>query len=129
MQMAKMKKTILHIVDDEETRDAVKDILDGHGMRVVGAKNGNEGLKKAKELKPDLVLLDVMMPDMSGWDVFAKLKKDGIKSKVAFLTVIEGSGPRMKKLKEEGVSDYIVKPIAPDDLKQRIEKILAASND
>ena len=124
--MENRKKVILHVEDDEETRKLVKDIL-ANGTEVVSAKNGKEGLEKAKELHPDLVLLDIMMPDMSGWDVYQKLKKNGNKSKVAFLTVIECSRSRMKQLKKEGVSDYIVKPFIADDLSSRIKRILKSN--
>lgn len=118
------KKKILHVEDNADTLQLVKTLLTEKGYKVIGAKNGRDGLKKAKKEKPDLILLDIMMPDMSGWDVFMGLKKMKSKSKVAFLSVVECSAARLKALKKEGVIDYILKPFDAKDLQKRIKKIV-----
>lgn len=118
------KKLILHIDDDPDTVNLVKDILNDGIYKVDSAHSGKEGLAKLQKTKYDFILLDVLMPDMSGWDVYQQIRKNGIKTKVAFLSAIECSKERMKKLNQEGVSDYILKPIEPAELKKRVAAII-----
>jgi len=115
------KKNILYIEDNRDTASAVKIILEGAGYNVELAYTGKSGLKIAKN-GFDLFLLDIMLPDMSGWDIFEKLKK--AKSKFVFLSVIPVSKERIRELKKAGISDYITKPFAKEDLIKRVQKIL-----
>ena len=118
-----MKKTILHVDDDADTLTLVKDILNG-GYDIDSAHSGKEGLAKIGKKKYDFILLDVLMPDMSGWDVYQQIRKKNKAVKVAFLSAIECSKERLAKLKKEGVSDYINKPIEPAELRKRVAAIL-----
>jgi DNA-binding response OmpR family regulator len=70
------------------------------------------------------VLLDIMMPDLSGWDVLQQLKKQDPGAKVAFLSVLEVSDERKERLKEEGLADYIMKPFTSKELKTKVNAIL-----
>jgi len=117
-------KTILYVEDNPDTNEAVRIILTRAGFEVDTSLNGVDGLKKATEKKFDLILLDIMLPDMSGWDIYAKLKPK-LKCKYAFLSAIPVSGERMDQLLKEGVSDYITKPFVKADLIARVKKILA----
>jgi len=119
-------KRILHIEDDRDTVLLVKTLLERHGYSVSNAFNGNECLSILKEEDIDLVLLDIMLPDMSGWDIYQRIRKDprNRDTKVAFLSVIPISEYRLKALKEDGVSDYITKPFDNKELISRINKIL-----
>jgi len=117
-------KKILYIEDNEDTAEAVKLILNHAGFQTEIATTGKEGLKKAKKKKFDLILLDIMLPDMSGWDIFTKLKKEKVKAKYAFLSAIPVSKERMRELKKAGVSDYITKPFEKKDLINRVKKML-----
>lgn len=117
-------KKILYVEDNPDTNEAVRIILTRAGFEVDTSLNGADGLKKATEKKFDLILLDVMLPDMSGWDIYAKLKSK-LKCKYAFLSAIPVSGERMDQLFKEGVSDYITKPFVKADLIARVKKILA----
>ncbi len=121
-----MKGKILHIEDDGDTMLLVKTLLGKHGYIVSNAVNGTECLDILKEEDVDLVLLDVMLPDMSGWDIFRKIKKDPKNKdvKVAFLSVISVSEERLNTLKNRGVEDYITKPFDNEDLVRRVGKIL-----
>jgi len=116
-------KKILYIEDNQDTADAVKIILKNAGFDVETANSGKEGLKKVSE-GFDLYLLDIMLPDMSGWDIFEQLKNKGIKAKFAFLSAIPVSLERTEELKKAGVSDYITKPFSKQDLIARIKTIL-----
>lgn len=116
-----MAKKILYIEDNKDTADAVKIMLSKANYEVEIAASGKEGIKKSKEKKFDLVLLDVMLPDMSGWDIYEKIKGNG---KYAFLSAIPVSAERMQELKKEGVSDYITKPFTKQELLERVKKII-----
>jgi len=116
-------KKILYVEDNEDTADAVKIILTNAGFKTEIALSGKEGIKKAgKEF--DLILLDIMLPDMSGWDIFTRLKKNKVNAKYAFLSAIPVSAERMKELKKAGISDYITKPFVKDDLVARVKEML-----
>ena len=117
-------KKILYVEDHRDTAEAVKQMLEGVGYEVEISSRGVVALEKAHEKKFDLVLLDVMLPDMSGWDIFKTLSTKKYKAKYAFLSVIPVSTERMKELKKAGISDYITKPFTKKDLIERIKKIL-----
>jgi len=115
---------ILHVDNEPDTLELAKMILEKAGHKVTGALSGRGCLEKLANEKFDLVLLDVMMPDMSGWDVFKQIMKNGKGQKVAFLSVIEVSGERKGKLREEGLADYILKPFTADELVKRVKAIV-----
>ncbi|MFA5856943.1 MAG: response regulator transcription factor [Candidatus Pacearchaeota archaeon] len=117
-------KKILYIEDNLDTASAVKMMLKTAGYDAETANSGKEGIKKASVGNFDLFLLDIMLPDMSGWDIFETLKKKESKSRFAFLSAIPVSVDRMEELKKAGVSDYITKPFAKADLLSRVKKIL-----
>ena len=123
-----MAKRILYVEDDRDTRDLVALLLKSKGFEVFTAYNGSECFSSLSENKVDLILLDIMLPDMSGWDVFEKIRKnpryDHIR--IAFLSAIPVSDERLKILHNYGVSDYITKPFDNGDLVQRVGNILSA---
>ena len=114
-------KKILYIEDNEDTAEAVKVILTKAGFKTHIALSGKDGLRKAKN-HFDLILLDIMLPDMSGWDIFRTLSKKIKGSKYVFLSVIPVSTERMEELKKAGISDYITKPFEKNDLIARIKR-------
>jgi len=118
-----MVKKILYVEDNLDTAAAVKTILSNAGYEIEIANNGKEGIKKSKEGPFDLFLLDIMLPDMSGWDIFENLRKEG-GAKFAFLSAIPVSSERMAELKDAGVSDYITKPFTKESLVEKIKNIL-----
>ena len=117
---------ILHVDSDPDVLERVRGILEGAGYEVVSASKSLEGLEKVEAEKPDLVLIEVMMPEISGWDFFERIRETG--PKVAFLTSMECSIGRKEELIAYGLSDYILKPIALDELGEilvgRIKAIL-----
>jgi DNA-binding response OmpR family regulator len=117
-------KKILYVEDHKDTAEAVKLILDLAGYDVDLAFFGKEALKKVRNTKYDLILLDIMLPDMSGWDIFQTLSKQKLDLKYIFLSVIPVSTERMKELRKEGISDYITKPFERKNLIERIRMII-----
>ncbi len=109
------------IVDDEpDTVGLVKAILKSKGFSVDTASNGKECLKKLEKNNTMLVLLDIMMPDMSGWEVLKRIKKKGKNLKVIFVSVVEITPERKDALLKEGLFDYINKPFTKDILIKKV---------
>ena len=118
-----MKKIM--VVDNEpDIVDLTRTVLELGGYNVVAAHSGEECLRLLEKEKVDLVLLDIMMPGMSGWDVFNRINNKSPKIKVAFMSVLEISDKRKQVLIEEGLADYIMKPFDKDTLLNRVDKIL-----
>lgn len=118
-----MKKIM--VVDNEpDIVDLTRTVLELGGYEVIPAYSGEECLKKIENENVDLILLDIMMPGMSGWDVFNRINKKLPEIKIAFMSVLEISDKRKKVLLDEGLADYIMKPFDKDTLLDRIDKIL-----
>ncbi|MFO8016345.1 MAG: response regulator [Candidatus Woesearchaeota archaeon] len=123
---AKKGDRILHVDDDIDTLKSVKKLLENEGFNVTSVLSGKKALEKLKKNKYDLILLDMIMPDMSGWDLFNKIKKSSKGAKVAFLTVVEASPQKKKAMKKEGILDYIQKPFDNKNLINRAKKLTAS---
>ena len=118
---------ILVIDDEPSLQELVKTILESEGFEVEIASSGPEGLEKLGKGKPDLVLLDMMMPGMSGREVAEKIRGNAkTKSlKIIFLTVARFSEVGKDLLDKMKVQDYITKPFDNSDLISRVKKSLA----
>jgi len=122
-----MKKKKIMIVDDEESLvELVKALLEQENYEVITAFSGEECLEKLKSVKPDLILLDMMMPGMSGREVCERIRENPETKdlKVAFLTVARFSEVGKDILKKMNVLDYITKPFDNRDLIERVKKIV-----
>jgi DNA-binding response OmpR family regulator len=119
-----MIKTIMSVDNESITVNLIKDILEKEGYKIITALSGKECLEKLQKNNVDLILLDIMMPDLSGWDVYDRIREKNKKVKVAFLSILEISPSRRKEIAEKGVSDYITKPFNPRDLIERVKLIL-----
>jgi CheY-like chemotaxis protein len=117
-----MAKKILIIDDEKGIIKVVTSRLMANGYEVISATDGMEGLEKARNEKPDLVLLDIMMPLMSGYEVIEKLKKDDATKfiPVIMVTAQEGLGHVTKSMSEYGAVDFVHKPFFPDELLKKI---------
>jgi len=128
------KKKILLVDDDVDFAEATKLILESKSYDVVIAHDGQEGLKKVQTEQPDLIILDVMMPEMDGYEVCAKLKADPACSHipVLLLTAVGDAMPSSKYTKEMGMKteadDYIPKPVEPLELVGRVENLFRISH-
>ena len=119
-------KRILVVDDTKDILLVVARRLKSWGYEALTAQSGEEGLKIIEEQKPDLVLLDVMMPKMKGRDVCARMKAnpDTAHIPVIFLTAL-GLADHVKAGMDLGAEDYIVKPFEPAELKERITLALS----
>jgi len=120
------KKRILVIDDDPRILSSIKEILTEEGFFVITAASSDEALYKTKRSTPDLIILDIMLPEMSGWDVCRVLKGDERTQSVPVLMI---SGTSVKSKDREtglnlGADDYIIKPFHANELVARIRAIL-----
>ncbi|OQY89645.1 MAG: two-component system response regulator [Anaerolineae bacterium UTCFX1] len=124
--MNDMKKSILCIEDEAEMIDLMRLILSRKGYNVRGAFGGAEGLQMIRDEKPDLILLDLMMPDMDGWEVYQQIKAEESSKDIPVIVVTAKAQniDRVLGLHIAKVNDYIAKPFTPQELLHSIEKIL-----
>jgi DNA-binding response OmpR family regulator len=126
-----MPKKILIVDDDPDLVEAVTMILESKKYDVAAAYGGLEGLEKAKTEKPDLIVLDVMMPDKDGYAVCKEMKADPKLSKIPILllTAVVSKIPTTHYTQQMGMEteadDYMDKPVEPAELVNRIEVLLA----
>lgn len=119
--------TVLCIEDEPSMIDLVKIILNRRGYHVLGALGGAEGLEMARQQTPDLILLDLMMPDMDGWEVYHRLRADEAISNTPIVVVSAKAShiDQVLGLKVAGVQGYVTKPFSPSELVSRIEQVMA----
>lgn len=117
---------ILIIEDETPMRTALADVLEGEGYRALTAADGEIGLRKAVDEKPDLVLLDIMMPKLDGFAVCAELRRLGNGVPVLMLTAKGQIEDRVTGL-DAGADDYLVKPFSTDELLARVRALLRRS--
>lgn len=116
-------KTILLIEDDELVRESILDVLMITGHKVEVAENGEEGLALINKALPDLVISDVMMPKMDGFELLKRLNEEQIKVPFMFLSAKSREVDMLNGLKL-GANDYIIKPFANEELIAKIESLL-----
>ena len=124
--MEEDRKKVVCIEDELEMIELVKLILGRSKFDVTGAVGGHEGLQKIAEIKPDLVLLDLMMPEMDGWEVYQKMKasEDMRDIPVIVVTAKAQSIDRVLGLHIARVDDYITKPFGPQELLDSVERVI-----
>ena len=123
------KQRVLCIEDHPEMIELIRLILGRRGFDVVGAEGGREGLKEMQENPPDLILLDLMMPDMDGWEVYRQIKANDQLSGIPVIAVTaKAQGiDRVLGLHIAGMDDFITKPFGPKELVASVEHVLGAS--
>jgi CheY-like chemotaxis protein len=123
-------KTILVVDDEQDLRDSLKDILEGEGYTVLEANNGEVGLARALEAHPDLILLDLMMPEINGIGMLKRLRQDswGKDATVILLTALEDANS-VSQAVEAGGNDYLIKSsVSLDDIIKKVKQHLAGYN-
>ena len=118
------KKRILHVDDEDDTLEVVRIILEKEGYEVVSVRRGDKALDQVRLNGFDLLILDIMMPDRSGWELFSRISIIKPNYNVIFLTILEITEDKVKELKKAGVKDYIRKPFDRNDFVTRVRKAM-----
>jgi two-component system response regulator VicR len=122
----KTTKMILCIEDQQEMIDLIRLILSHRNFEIRGANSGKEGLEIIRTEHPDLILLDLMMPEMDGWEVYQQMKADDATRDipVIVLTAKAQSIDKVLALHIAKVDDYIAKPFSPQELLTSVDNVL-----
>jgi two-component system, cell cycle response regulator DivK len=124
--MTDQKLPLILVVDDyQDAREMYAEYLQFSGFRVAEAKNGNEAVDKAFELKPDLILMDLSLPGMDGWEATRRLKADETTRHIPVVALtghaLAGASEGAKKA---GCDSFVTKPCLPDDLVVEVRRML-----
>jgi two-component system alkaline phosphatase synthesis response regulator PhoP len=114
---------ILIVEDDRNIMTGLVDNLEPEGYSVIMARDGEEALKQAKEKAPDLIILDIMLPKLNGFEVCKELKRQGSKAPIIILSARAQETDKVLGL-ELGADDYITKPFSPRELVVRVKAVL-----
>ena len=122
-----MKNKILIVEDEAQVARLTKFKLVKEGYEVTLAENGIKALESIKNNTPDIIILDIMMPEMDGFTLLQNIKEDdNLKNIPVIMLTVKGAKSDINKAYELGAEDYIVKPFHPAELAARIKKILGA---
>jgi len=122
------RKRILIADDEEDLRMLLKYQLEERGYEVLTAYDGLDAISICESEKPDLLLLDLMMPVMSGYDVTRKLRENPATAGIPVVMLsAAGQGESIKEALQAGARDYLVKPVDTDKLVETMEAVLASS--
>ena len=119
---------LILVVDDyQDAREMYAEYLQYSGFRVAEAKNGNEAVAQARSLKPDLILMDLSLPGMDGWEATRVLKSDEATKKIPIVALtghaLAGASEGARKA---GCDSFVTKPCLPDDLVVEVKRMLNA---
>jgi CheY-like chemotaxis protein len=119
-------KTVVCIEDEPDIIRLIQFALARHGVNLVGVLGGREGLDAIRQVEPDLVLLDLMMPDVDGWQVYQRMKADESMRDipVIVITVLDPYWSAKQGLDLGGVDGYVTKPFVPQELAERVNQAL-----
>jgi DNA-binding response OmpR family regulator len=125
--MDQTSRRVIYIEDEQEMVDLVRLILGRKGIEVTGVREGREGILAVQNEQPDLVLLDLMMPDMDGWEVYQQLRASETTRDIPVIVVTAKaqSIDKVLGLHIAKVDDYVSKPFSPNDLIESIVRVLA----
>jgi DNA-binding response OmpR family regulator len=118
---------ILCIEDEPQMIDLIRLILGNEGYEVIGAEGGQKGLELMRQEKPDLILLDLMMPEMDGGDVFHRMKEEIELRDLPVIVVTAKAAPidQVLWINVAKVDDYVTKPFGPRELVDSVKKVLS----
>src|SRR3989338_5004221 len=120
------KKNVLVVDDDDNLRTVLIDKLNMSGFYAIGASNGEEGLEKALKTHPDVILLDIIMPILNGWEMLKKLREDewGKGAKVIMLTVIENTEAIARAVEDNSLAYLIKTNESMDDVVEKVKTMI-----
>lgn len=120
-----MKKTVLIVDDEPSVIDSVKSELEATGFNVVVATNGQDALDLARKVRPDLIMLDILMPKISGLEVCSRIREDFLTSRIpiVILTVLSDTRKKVMAI-NGGADDFLTKPFDPEEVVARVRMII-----
>jgi two-component system alkaline phosphatase synthesis response regulator PhoP len=119
------QKKILIADDNENIREALTYLLEDEGYKLWLAKDGADTLRKVSEVHPDILFLDIMMPEINGYDVCRTIKNDpNLKKTYIIMLTAKGQVAEQERGKAVGADEYIVKPFSPMEILARIKNVL-----
>ncbi len=119
------QKKILIADDNENIREALTYLLEDEGYQLWLAKDGAETIEKVREFRPDILFLDIMMPEINGYDVCQVIKSDPVlKTTYVIMLTAKGQVAEQERGKEVGADEYVVKPFSPMEILTKIKNIL-----
>jgi DNA-binding response OmpR family regulator len=122
-------KTLLVVDDDNNVRALVRMALEGGGYQIIEASQGGQALKLARQYRPELVLLDVALPDISGLQVCRVMRSDPDLASILVIMLTAMTQPSdFGEGDDAGADDYVTKPFSPGALARRVEAVLGAAN-
>jgi CheY-like chemotaxis protein len=126
-KMSQDPKTVVCIEDEAGVIELIRFILERRGLEVVGAESGPEGLNAIRRLKPVMVLLDLMLPGMDGWEVYRRMKADETMRNIPVIVVTARAANVDEMLAKQiaKVDDYVKKPFSLQELLQSVDRVLA----
>jgi two-component system response regulator VicR len=124
------KRKIVYIEDDQDMIDLVKVILSRDNFEIIGVREGQEGVETVRQVKPAVILLDLMLPDMGGWAVYQAIKQEPELRDIPVIVVTARGAPIDKVLGEHiaKVQMYIVKPFSTMELRNSVKHVLGIEN-
>lgn len=123
------QKTVIYVEDDLEMIDLVAMILGRHGFEVKGAHGGRQGLDMIMASPPDLILLDLMMPDVEGWEVYQQIKANEATRSIPVIVITARAQPidRVLGIHIARVQEYICKPFRPQELLESVDRVMGGA--
>ena len=123
--MSEPRKTVLLVEDNEDNLVVYRTILEHVGYEVLEARDGEEGVSRARQERPDIILMDISIPKMDGWEATVRLKEDGETSGIPIvaLTAHALEEDRAKAMRA-GCDGYLAKPVEPRRVVQEVEKFI-----
>ena len=123
--MADASKTVLLVEDNEDNRTVYRTILEHFGYRVVEARNGEDGIRMARENRPDLILMDISIPIIDGWEATQVLKHDPATSSIPIIALTAHAlASDREKAMEVGCDGYLAKPCEPRAVVAEVQRFL-----
>jgi CheY-like chemotaxis protein len=121
-----MQPRVVCIEDEPEMIELMNLILERQGFKFIAARGGAQGLEMVKEIKPDLVLLDIMMPEVDGWMVYDQLRANPETKHIPVLIVTARAphDPRLTQMRLANAHNLVTKPFSPTQLIEAIERVL-----
>ncbi len=126
VEMDKPTRKVIYFEDDKDMVELVRIILGREGYQINGVAEGHAGIKAVQQEAPDIVLLDLMLPDMDGWEIYQQLKHDDSTADipVIVITAKAQSIDKVLGLEIAKVDDYISKPFTPQELIERVDRVI-----